>query len=492
MDLQKEGARRRRPRRCSRARGAGRAGAPASRCRSDRSAPHRAGRAAGMLDQLDDYLLPRLRRLDAPLLAVVGGSDRRRQVDAGQLPGRRAGHPRRGAAADDPVAGARLPPGRRRVVRDQRILPDLARAHRRRPRAGARTRPRHQRRLATSARCRPASPCSTRPTSTRSSTPTASSPPSCSPPPTCGCSSPPPPATPTPCRGSCCAPPSTRGTAVAIVLDRVPPDAMAEVARAPRARCCASAASATRRCSSCPRRTPVDDGLLPPQARSTPLRDVARRAGRRRPRRAPRSCATRSTARSPASRRACPVLAAAADAQAEAAAPAARARSLTAYERGRPAARAGRCTDGSLLRGEVLARWQEFVGTGEIIRGLESAVGRLRDRHRRAPSPDVPRPAEPLGEALESGVEALVRAAADDAAERAARGWRDDPAGAALLRRARSDSAGCRRLRRAARSALVRDWQGGVLELVREQGAGQARPRPASCRSASTALGLSC
>ncbi|HYY10796.1 MAG TPA: hypothetical protein VE781_07640, partial [Kineosporiaceae bacterium] len=29
---------------------------------------------AALLTQLDDYLLPRLRRLDAPLLAVVGGS----------------------------------------------------------------------------------------------------------------------------------------------------------------------------------------------------------------------------------------------------------------------------------------------------------------------------------------------------------------------------------------------------------------------------------
>ena len=31
-------------------------------------------------------------------------------------------------------------------------------------------------------------------------------------------------------------------------------------------------------------------------------------------------------------------------------------------------------SDGSLLRGEVLARWQEFVGTGELMRALESKV----------------------------------------------------------------------------------------------------------------------
>ena len=36
--------------------------------------------------------------------------------------------------------------------------------------------------------------------------------------------------------------------------------------------------------------------------------------------------------------------------------------------------------DGALLRGEVLARWQDVVGTGEFLRKLESRVGRIRDR----------------------------------------------------------------------------------------------------------------
>ncbi|WP_341856273.1 dynamin family protein [Brachybacterium sp. GPGPB12] len=36
--------------------------------------------------------------------------------------------------------------------------------------------------------------------------------------------------------------------------------------------------------------------------------------------------------------------------------------------------------DGSLLRGEVLARWQDVVGTGEFFRGVESFVTRARDR----------------------------------------------------------------------------------------------------------------
>src|SRR5204863_489623 len=36
--------------------------------------------------------------------------------------------------------------------------------------------------------------------------------------------------------------------------------------------------------------------------------------------------------------------------------------------------------DGTMLRGEVLVRWQEFVGTGELLRTLETKVGWLRDR----------------------------------------------------------------------------------------------------------------
>ena len=74
--------------------------------------------------------------------------------------------------------------------------------------------------------------------------------------------------------------------------------------------------------------------------------------------------------------------------------------------------------DGSLLRGEVLARWQELVGTGELLRQLESRIGRARDRLI-AVVRGRPAPGEDLAVALESGVEALVLAEADRAAGRA-------------------------------------------------------------------------
>ena len=122
--------------------------------------------------------------------------------------------------------------------------------------------------------------------------------------------------------------------------------------------------------------------------------------------------------------------------------------------------------DGRLLRGEVLARWQEFVGTGEFMRGLEARIGRLRDRVVAAVTGRTP-PAAELREAIESQLVTLLRGVAADAAEQAYSGWQAHPAGAALLvpELARPGADLGERAER-----LVRDWQRDVLELVRVEG----------------------
>ncbi len=124
--------------------------------------------------------------------------------------------------------------------------------------------------------------------------------------------------------------------------------------------------------------------------------------------------------------------------------------------------------DGSLLRGEVLARWQEFVGTGEFFRQVESTVSRLRDRFTSFIKGEPPK-AEHLGEALQSGVESLVSNRAEIAATTTARTWRTLAAGDQVLARhpelARSGADLDRRVER-----LVRDWQGDILEMVRAEG----------------------
>ncbi|HEV7655938.1 MAG TPA: ABC transporter, partial [Mycobacteriales bacterium] len=125
---------------------------------------------------------------------------------------------------------------------------------------------------------------------------------------------------------------------------------------------------------------------------------------------------------------------------------------------------------GSVLRGEVLARWQEFVGTGELLRGLQSRVGRLRDRVTSAVT-GRPMADQEVAEAVESSVESLVRAAADRAAERTAEAWRGRPGGIALLGASRAVLGRSSEEFSEALRTEVRAWQGDVLALVSSQGA---------------------
>jgi hypothetical protein len=141
--------------------------------------------------------------------------------------------------------------------------------------------------------------------------------------------------------------------------------------------------------------------------------------------------------------------------------------------------------DGTLLRGEVLARWQEFVGTGELMRALEARIGRARDRVVAALS-GRPAPGTHLRTALESGLVALIRAAAAEGAEQAYTGWQAHPSGAALLRPelGRPSADLPERVER-----LVRDWQRGLLDLVRAE-AGDRRATARGAAYAVNATGL--
>jgi energy-coupling factor transporter ATP-binding protein EcfA2 len=124
---------------------------------------------------------------------------------------------------------------------------------------------------------------------------------------------------------------------------------------------------------------------------------------------------------------------------------------------------------GSLLRGEVLARWHEVIGTGDAMRALETRIGWARDRLRSVLSGQPADDGE-LREAVENRVEAVVRAAAERAAERTARAWRERLAGQGLLAEATGLDRASVELE-AATEAEVRAWQGVVFDLVREEGA---------------------
>ncbi len=94
--------------------------------------------------------------------------------------------------------------------------------------------------------------------------------------------------------------------------------------------------------------------------------------------------------------------------------------------------------DGTLLRGEVLSRWQDFVGTGEFMRGVEQKIGWLRDRLLGALRGE-PQRAEDAKVAVQSGLEMLMREEGDAAAERVENAWMANPAGRQVLQRTRAD-----------------------------------------------------
>ncbi|WP_257604904.1 dynamin family protein [Rothia mucilaginosa] len=158
----------------------------------------------------------------------------------------------------------------------------------------------------------------------------------------------------------------------------------------------------------------------------------------------------------------------------------------------------GALSDGSLLRGEVLSRWHDFVGTGDFFRSLDSTIGRLRDRVGSALR-GQPAAAQKVEDALESGIHAVVLDAAARASENTRTRWHASRAGRSLLARldvlqavsvapqtasaaapeqnaeATGDTKGevqsAEDIFSAAVAEQIRLWQGSVLEMIREEGA---------------------
>ncbi len=124
-------------------------------------------------------------------------------------------------------------------------------------------------------------------------------------------------------------------------------------------------------------------------------------------------------------------------------------------------------SDGTLLRGEVLARWQDFVGTGDFFRAVESGIGRLRDRVG-AFFKGQPPPAVKVEVAIETGLQAVIVDQAARASEDADQRWRSDPAGRQLL--GNDDLSAVSEEFPALVAAEIRAWQGEVLDLIRDEG----------------------
>ncbi|USQ75488.1 dynamin family protein [Ornithinimicrobium cryptoxanthini] len=258
-----------------------------------------------------------------------------------------------------------------------------------------------------------------------------------------------------------------RGTSVAIVLDRVPPEAMEDI-RIHLAQMLREQGLSKSPIFTIAESALGEDGMLP-------SRDTERLRGWL------HTLAGDAKARSVVIRRTLEgalgslaarseQLAQAGQAQTEAR-DALRRAARTAYSEATQGVEDG-MEDGSLLRGEVLARWQELVGTGEFLRQVEAGISRLRDRLTafftgKAVS------TEHLGEALQSGAAALVTSHAQVAAGAATRRWKGTDGGPDLIQKhpelAKASPDFDSRVER-----TIRDWQGEVLTMVRDE-AGQKR-----------------
>ena len=96
--------------------------------------------------------------------------------------------------------------------------------------------------------------------------------------------------------------------------------------------------------------------------------------------------------------------------------------------------------DGTLLRGEVLARWEDCVIGGDLPPRRGAKPARSGNKKGKRARRGTSRPAA-LNTALRSAIESYIVSLADRAAEAAEGSWRADPAGAVLLADAAAERA---------------------------------------------------
>ena len=130
------------------------------------------------------------------------------------------------------------------------------------------------------------------------------------------------------------------------------------------------------------------------------------------------------------------------------------------------------CSDGSLLRGEVMSRWQDFVGTGAFMRSLESKIGRARDRFVRFVTGGAEKVVD-VEVAVLSGLEALIIEAGQAAAERVRISWSADPAGRYIMEWSGAHVGTVSVDFPQQVEELIRRWQEDVLSIVTAEGSGK-------------------
>ncbi|GAA1939012.1 dynamin family protein [Brevibacterium antiquum] len=128
-------------------------------------------------------------------------------------------------------------------------------------------------------------------------------------------------------------------------------------------------------------------------------------------------------------------------------------------------------SDGRVLHGEVNARWQDFVGTGQLFRGLEPTMARMRDRISAAVTGKHDA-ASPLHIAILRSAAISLREQAIGVVDEISAQWLGNPAGSALLDAHPELRQSANDLEDSVKSA-VSGWSNEVNALVRDIGQGK-------------------
>ncbi|MBR5951455.1 MAG: dynamin family protein [Actinomycetaceae bacterium] len=126
--------------------------------------------------------------------------------------------------------------------------------------------------------------------------------------------------------------------------------------------------------------------------------------------------------------------------------------------------------DGKLLRDEVLERWQEIVGTGELMKRLESSVASVRDRISAAfRGRGKERDFVQVEEAIEDTLLDLIVTQAEEAIANTGAAWQQRAIAQDCLNRANVNIRSHEE-RYAAGARMVRDWQRELLDMISDEG----------------------
>lgn len=141
-------------------------------------------------------------------------------------------------------------------------------------------------------------------------------------------------------------------------------------------------------------------------------------------------------------------------------------------------------TTGKLFSGELLTRWQRFVDSNDLVRGLEGRTISLREKLSSAFAGKAPTAAQ-VKLALEAAVHQLVVSTLDNAVDQAIGAWRSLPGSASVVAEIESSQVTWSAESGAAVTALIEQWQQDVAELVRDR-----RNQPGASPQVDMATGL--